>query len=188
MKTIAKPLLIFFAAFLLGTPVFGQWSIKSISSTKMEKQTSKVSTDFWLHITIKNDSKETLYIWGQRGFHIVEAFIKNSETQVWERQNMGICGTMGEPSWQPVKAGQEVKLLRRESVGDIGKSMMLTFQASIRPDGMRINSDVLLGAFEIPKIEADKAEQGGADQPATAHESKSEGKDKPKPESEVRPQ
>ena len=33
-----------------------------------------------------------------------------------------------------------------------------------------------------------KAEQDGADQPATAPESKSEGNDKPKPESEVRPQ
>ncbi len=30
--------------------------------------------------------------------------------------------------------------------------------------------------------------QGGADQPATALESKSGGKEKPKPESEVRPQ
>lgn len=33
-----------------------------------------------------------------------------------------------------------------------------------------------------------KTEKGGADQPATAPESKSEGKDKPKPESEARPQ
>lgn len=32
-----------------------------------------------------------------------------------------------------------------------------------------------------------RREQAGADQPATAHESKSEGKDKPQPESKVRP-
>jgi hypothetical protein len=32
-----------------------------------------------------------------------------------------------------------------------------------------------------------KSEQGGADQPTTAHESKSEGKDKPQPESKVAP-
>ena len=36
--------------------------------------------------------------------------------------------------------------------------------------------------------QARKAEQDGADQPATAPESKSEGNEKPKPESEVRPQ
>jgi hypothetical protein len=173
-------------SLLLATPAFAQWTIKSVSSTKMEKQTSKVSTDFWLHIAIKNDSAKTLYIWGQRGFHIVEAFIKDTETQVWERQNMGICGTMGEPSWQPVKAGQEIKLLRREAVDDIGNSMMLTFQTSTRPDGMRRNSEVLLGAFEIPELGTTKAEQNGADQPATVQESKVEGKKKPKPESEVR--
>lgn len=39
----------------------------------------------------------------------------------------------------------------------------------------------------LPKLEKQKAEQGGADQPATAPESKLKGKDKPKPESEVRP-
>ena len=39
---------------------------------------------------------------------------------------------------------------------------------------------------EIPKN--NKGEQGGADQPATALESKPQGNQKPKPESEVRPQ
>jgi hypothetical protein len=37
-------------------------------------------------------------------------------------------------------------------------------------------------------IRLHKGEQDGADQPATAPVSKSEGKEKPKPESEVRPQ
>lgn len=169
-----KVVIILILSFLLGTPTFAQWSIKSVTSTKMKKQTSKVSQDFWLHITIKNDSEKTRYIWGQRGFHIVAAFIKDTETQVWERQNIGICGTMGEPSWQAVKAGQEIKLLRREAVDDIGKSMMLTFQASMRPDGMRRNSEVLLGAFKIPGIGPNKAAQGGAENPAAGSKSKSE--------------
>ena len=37
-------------------------------------------------------------------------------------------------------------------------------------------------------LEKRKSEQDGADQPATAPESKSEGNEKPKPESKVRPQ
>jgi dihydrofolate reductase len=38
------------------------------------------------------------------------------------------------------------------------------------------------------RIARTNAEQGGADQPATAPKSKAQGKEKPKPESEVRPQ
>ena len=91
---------------------------------------------------------------------------------------------MGEPSWQPVKAGQEIKLLRREAVNDIGKSMMLTFQTSLQPNGMRRNSEVLLGGFEIPEVEAGKAEEGGAEQPSIVPDSKLEGSEKPKPKSE----
>ena len=42
--------------------------------------------------------------------------------------------------------------------------------------------------FKRAIVRKKQAEQDGADQPATAPESKSEGKAKPKPESEVRPQ
>lgn len=45
----------------------------------------------------------------------------------------------------------------------------------------------LIGEFEAV-LRKPKAQQDGADQPATAPESKSEGEEKPKPESEVRPQ
>ena len=152
MNTIIKSLLVISATLLLSPSSFAQWSILSTSSVKMEKQTSDSSKDFWLHVTIKNDSKETQYIWGQRGFHIIEAFIKNAKSKVWERQNMGICGTMGEPSWQEVMPGQEIKILRREAVTDVGKDMMLTFQASSSPNGRLKNSEVLLGSFNIPKI------------------------------------
>ncbi|WP_276308395.1 hypothetical protein [Rubritalea profundi] len=40
----------------------------------------------------------------------------------------------------------------------------------------------------IDKENANFVQQDGADQPASAPESKPEGKEKPKPESEVRPQ
>jgi hypothetical protein len=45
---------------------------------------------------------------------------------------------------------------------------------------------LILNQFDL--TETNKGEQGGADQPATAPESKSEGDEKPKPESERRPQ
>lgn len=45
---------------------------------------------------------------------------------------------------------------------------------------------IVLGPAKGP-VRTQQAEQGGADQPATRSESDSEGGDKPKPESEVRP-
>jgi hypothetical protein len=149
-----KTLLILTATLLLASPSHAQWSIVSVSSSEMEKQTTKTTTDFWLNITIKNDSDKKHYIWGQRGFHIIESFIKSADSQTWERQNIGICGTMGEPSWQPVEPGAEIKLTRRLSTKDIGNSLMLTFQMSPTPNGVRENSEVLLGSFVIPSFAA----------------------------------
>jgi len=48
-------------------------------------------------------------------------------------------------------------------------------------------SPYAFGEKELP-VKTKRVEQGGADQPATALESKSEGKEKPKQESEGRPQ
>jgi hypothetical protein len=150
-KMLLRVLLIFLTTFFLAPLANAQWSIVSVSSTQMEEQTSDVSIDFWLHITIKNVSNKTLYIWGQNGFYLVESFIKKGKNQIWERRNTEICGTTGEPTWQEVRAGEEIKLRRRQSLKDVGDSMMLTFQTSNRPDGIRQNSEVLLGSFEIPK-------------------------------------
>ena len=51
-----------------------------------------------------------------------------------------------------------------------------------------VRQAVEAAGYKAPNIATTGAEQGGADQPATAPESKSEGDSKPKPESEVRPQ
>lgn len=118
----------------------------------MEKQTSDVSTDFWLHVTIKNTSDDAQYVWGQRGFYIVEAFIKNPDSQVWERQNVVICGTSGDPDWHMVESGQEIKLVRREAVDDIGKSMILTFNCVPTPVKLHRGAETLLGPFKIPEV------------------------------------
>ncbi|MDP1591743.1 MAG: hypothetical protein Q8M07_28555 [Prosthecobacter sp.] len=72
-------------------------------------------------------------------------------------------------------------------VYDLQNQKLLTSSEKYRYD-----HDVPL-RYDLEKImraafRTDKAEQGGADQPATAPESKSEGKAKPKPESEVRSQ
>lgn len=57
-----------------------------------------------------------------------------------------------------------------------------------RKDFLLMDFQGFLPGAEEPAAKTPKSEQGGADQPATAPESKSEGKKKPKPESKVRPQ
>ena len=68
----------------------------------------------------------------------------------------------------------------QDSIGSEVLTIRMTSRGQIL---MRIVKSEL---SRIPKFE--EVEQGGADQPATAPELKSEGKDKPQPESKVRPQ
>lgn len=69
----------------------------------------------------------------------------------------------------------------------IGCTGTLSFRATgfYRSSGKRFSENIEL-KFNI--TDPTKSEQDGAKQPATAPESKPEGKEKPKPESEVRPQ
>ena len=156
IDTFPSPMKLFFilvALVLPAFPAFSQWSIVSTTAEPMAEQTSKESHDFWLHITLRNDSNRELFIWGQRGFHLVEAFIKDPQSKVWERKNIVICGSAGGLSWQSVKAGEEIKLLRREASRDTGRSMMLTFRMAYAPDTSRDSgAEILLGDFIIPAI------------------------------------
>lgn len=149
--------LILAALLLPATSAFSQWSIVSVTAERNQVLPSKVSEDMFLRIALRNDSDRTLYIWGQSGYYQVEAFIKDSKSMVWERKNSWMCGTAGEPSWQPVEAGREIKVLRREAIRDAGRSMMLTFRMAYSPivDATG-GSEILLGEFKIPAVPPDK--------------------------------
>jgi hypothetical protein len=74
---------------------------------------------------------------------------------------------------------RELYVIWRATREDLGRNIIrLSFGPNYKAERLRITIDV-----------SDKeVEQDGADQPATAPESKAEGKEKTKPESEVRPQ
>lgn len=73
---------------------------------------------------------------------------------------------------------------------NIQKSNTLKYltEASTEESKARIRASITHMDAVINMLHNNQGEQGGADQPATAPELKSEGKDKPNPESEVRPQ
>ena len=125
-----------------------QWEIVRAEAKPLEKQTSAVSEDFWLHVVIRNATEKTLYVQGMGQWYMIEAFIKNSSDAVWNRQNTGVDREL---TMVPVAPGEEIVSVRREAVLNIGKSMMLTFQMAFSQHE-EIGSRVLLGEFKIPEL------------------------------------
>jgi hypothetical protein len=145
-----KHILTFIAVVMLHAPALAaEWTVASTSSTafKPEEQTSKVSDDFWLHITLRNDSNVVQYIQGLRpSWFMIEAFVRPLQSGIWERQNTDVDQKL---EWIAIKPGEEIKLTRRQSVADIGLPMMLTFNRSFST-GDHKGTIVLLDQFTVP--------------------------------------
>ena len=130
--------------------VAAEWTVVSTSAAafKPEDQTSKVSDDFWLQITLRNDSKVVQYIQGLRpSWFLIEAFVRSRQSGIWERQNTGFDRKL---EWIAIKPGEEIKLTRRQAVADIGLPMMLTFSRSFSTGDYR-GTIVLLDPFTVPE-------------------------------------
>lgn len=153
MKTI-----VFLLALLCSTtPSFSQWAITKTEAKKTDERSFVENGDFVLEITLRNESSETLYVQGIRpGFYMVEAYIRNPKGAVWERQNIGVDQKL---EMLPVKAGGEIKLVRRESLKHVGRSMMLTFLMAHSEHDQRC-SQILVGDFQIPAPPSSEAGRG----------------------------
>ena len=145
-----KHILTIIAVMLLDvSTAAAEWTVVSTSSTafKPEEQKSNVSDDFWLQITLRNDSKVVQYIQGLRpGWFMIEAFVRPHQRGIWERQNAGVDQKL---EWIGIKPSEEIKLTRRQSVADIGLPMMLTFSRSLST-GDHMGTIVLLDLFIVP--------------------------------------
>jgi hypothetical protein len=125
------------------------WTVVSTSSAafKPEESISSVPGDFWLHITLRNDSKVIQYVQGiGPGWFMIEAFIRRPQSGTWERENCGVCQKL---EWIAIKPGEEVKLKRRQSAADVGLPMMLTFSSALS-SGDDTGSIILLDQFIVP--------------------------------------
>jgi hypothetical protein len=144
-------LLISVAALLFSAPCcLAQWAVVGTKAAKMEEQTSRVSENFWLHITLRNTSTGILYIQGiHPKWYMVESYIKKPQGAVWEKQNVGIDQKL---QMLPVKPGEEIEILRREALKHVGLPMILNFRMAYSEydsSGLQI----LLDAFNIPNLE-----------------------------------
>ena len=151
---MTRLLLISIAGLLISAPCcFSQWIVVGTKAAKMEEQTSRVSEDFWLHITLRNTSTGILYIQGiHPQWYMVESYIKNPQGAVWEKQNVGIDQKL---QMLPVKPGEEIKILRRESLKHVGRPMILTFRMA-HSEYDSSGSQILLDAFSIPNLDTPK--------------------------------
>lgn len=145
-----KHILTLIAAMMLHVSAMAaEWTVVSTTSTafRPEERTPNGPDDFWLHITLRNDSKIVQYIRGlPSGWYLVEAFVRSRKSGIWERQNTGYDRNL---EWLAIKPGQEIKLLRRQSTADIDLPMMLTFRRTLS-SGDNSGSVVLLDQFKIP--------------------------------------
>lgn len=147
MKNILK--LILGIMTLSASALAADWTVVSTSSAafKAEEHTSSVPGDFWLHITLRNDSKVIQYVQGiSPGWFMIEAFIRRPQSGTWERENIGVCQKL---EWIAIKPGEEVKLKRRQSAADAGLPMILTLSSDLSP-GDHTGSIILLDQFTVP--------------------------------------
>ena len=112
----------------------------------MDRQTNQTSAEQWLELTLRNETDHTLFIQGARpNGYMVESFILRKNNTVWQRQSVGVDRDL---EMLPVGPNQEIKVLRRESLKNIGSQVMLTFLTSDSKQGS--GSRVLLGPIQIP--------------------------------------
>jgi hypothetical protein len=139
------------------------------------------------HVNLKKDASESVILIAQEQkkleipVYLAEAIKKFNDNVMWDL-SVSYPGFVGEDKIYQVRAFSETKDFQKfihylRSDGEYTLSIWdkETTKGYAYEKTFRVGKDL-------------KSEQGGADQPATAPELKSEGKDKPQPESKVRPQ
>ncbi len=183
VKVSMRAILCFMVAWCCATRGLSQWAIVNVKALELDKQSREAmkpkdrgkqsgaaSEDFFLSITLRNESSGTLYVRGIRpDWYMVEAFVKNPKGSAWERQNTEVDQKL---EMLPVKSGAEIITGRRVSGDQIGRAMLLTFRMAYSELDER-GAEILVGEFQIPgppKSESSSA----ANRNHPIHESKSQ--------------
>lgn len=146
MKVNIKPMLSLLAAFLFASPASAGWEIVKVQARSMEAQAA--SGDFWLDITLRNASGDTVYVQGlPPAWYMVEAYVKDPAGQVWRRQSIGVDQKL---EMLPVAPSGSITITRRENTEHIGRPMLLDFLMA-HSEFDTVGSRILVGEFKIPK-------------------------------------
>jgi hypothetical protein len=148
MKSSKVPLLAVFC-FLLAcaTSAFAEWEVTKVES-QIKKEQTGIPEDFWLVITLTNQSDATVYLQGIRpGWYMVESYIKDPQGDGWTRQNIGLDQTL---EMLPIAPRESIRVTHRESKAHVGRDMMLTFMTAASALDLQ-GSRILVGAFKVPE-------------------------------------
>ena len=148
--------LIIVAAWCMASATcFAEWEVVSVTTKPFTGESHDGPPEMRMHLSLQNTSDREILVWGQtfapdKHFYLIESFIQNADNTVWERQNIGICGSVEKTGWITVKPGQAIQkdyvLFRRY----VGRNMILTFRRTYS-DGDSKGSEILLGPFKIPE-------------------------------------
>lgn len=134
---------------------FADWEIVSVTTAPFTRELYNGPPEVRIHLSLRNTSDRDILVWSQtlapdKHFYLIESFIQNADNAVWERQNVGICGSAGKAGWTAVKPGQAIQqdgVLFRQYVG---RNMILTFRRAYSTGDSK-GSEILLGPFKIPE-------------------------------------
>jgi len=143
-----------------------EWEIASVLTELFARKSYKGPPEVRMHFSLRNTSDRDILLWGQtfgpdRHFYLIESFIQNADNAVWERQNIGMCGSVGETGWITVKSGQTIRQERVLFRRYVGHRMVLTFRRAYSKGDSK-GSEILLGPFKIPEpVESEQSPAGG---------------------------
>jgi len=146
------------------TPSFAEWKVVDVHTKPLIRQSYKGLPEVQMNLRIRNVSKKKIFVWGQvfgtqKKFYLIESFIQDTGSEVWERQNVGMCGSVGKTGWISVGPGEIIPVTKVLFQKYVGRQMILTFRCAYSKGDAK-GREILLGSFEIPK--AKKSEQSPA--------------------------
>jgi len=146
---------VFVACCIAATTCKAEWEIVSVSTEPFSRDSYNGPPEVRMSLSLRNTSDRSILVWGQthgpdNHFYLIESFIQNSDNAVWERQNVGICGSIGKTGWISVAPGETIAFIRVVFKRHVGRQMILTFRRAYSAGDAK-GAEILLGPFTIPK-------------------------------------
>ncbi len=111
-----------------------------------------------LSLQLRNTSGGPILVWGQdfggsNRFYLIQSFVKGRTNAVWEREEFGMCASVGRIGWIEVRPGETIHAGHVTLREYAGRQMLLTLRRAYSQGDSR-GSEILLGPFTIPDPQA----------------------------------
>jgi len=141
--------------------------VVSVTTAPFERSSYNGPPEVIMNLQIRNISGQTIYLWGQmfgmtNDFYLIESFIQNPDNAVWERDNIGMCDSIGRTGWIEVQPDQTIQHRNVIFRKFTGQQMILTMRRAYSAGDAK-GAEILLGPFKIP--EPYESEQAGPGYP-----------------------